>query len=98
MLYLASNTMYYRWPCSSGKASAKKPRVLNSVFALLLLLILAGHQGPASPCYSSPSAAQIWRRIETFANAAKGIVVHSQFQGFPYLAMKLPFVKDEDFA
>jgi len=98
-LYLASNTLATSMAVFIRQGFGKEALAWNSVFAFLLLLVLAGHQGPAfTLLLFSFIAAQIWRRIETFRNARKGIVVHSYYAGFPYLAMKVPFVKDEQFA
>jgi len=41
---------------------------------------------------------QIGQRIRTFWNFRKGIVIHSQYAGYPYLAMMVPFVRRQSTA
>src|SRR4051812_4076551 len=37
----------------------------------------------------------VYRRIETFRLLGKGRILHSRYQGYPWLAMKFPFVRRE---
>ena len=67
----------------------------NSLVAFFLLLFL----GAADPAFGyfaiAFTFAQVFRRVETFRLLRGGAVLHSQYAGFPYWAMKLPFVKSE---
>lgn len=42
--------------------------------------------------------AQLMQRFRTWRMLAKGIPIHSKYAGFPYWAMKMPFVRSEQTA
>ncbi len=70
----------------------------NSVYALLVLIFLAA-QDPAFQIFLGLFfIAQVYRRIQTLLLLRRGVVWHSRYAGYPYLAMKCPFVRKEETA
>jgi len=96
LLYFASNVLATSIAVFIRRGFGREALSWNSLFAFLLLLFLAGAEGPAFVLFAGAfTAAQIYRRIETFRIIRGGGIVHSQYAGYPYVAMKVPFVKTE---
>ena len=70
------------------------------LFTTILLLVVAGEDrsGLGTLYFFAWLAAVIFRRIETFMLMKKGTIIHSQYAGYPWLAMRFPFVRKESFA
>lgn len=95
-LYLVANVLATSVGVFIRRGFGKEALGWNSVFAFLLLAWLGSIEGPAFMVFLLAFVgAQICRRIETFRMVRQGHVIHSQYAGFPYWAMKVPFVKNE---
>lgn len=72
----------------------------NSLIAFFVLFFLAGAANDMVFFYLlvAFTFGQITRRLETFRIYRNGHVLHSQYAGFPYWAMKVPFVKSQKLA
>jgi hypothetical protein len=68
----------------------------NSLCAIVVLIFLAGEDRAFLGYVVLFLFAQIWRRVETFRLLRSGIVLHSRYPGYPYWAMKVPFVTSEE--
>jgi hypothetical protein len=70
----------------------------NGVLAFCLLWYMACTEKGMNWYFAAWFIALIYRRIETFRMLGKGQVIHSRYSGYPWLAMKVPFVRSEQTA
>lgn len=100
LLYFAANVLATSVAVFIRRGFGKEAIAWNSLAAFLTLFFLAGAAGDISFFYFlvAFTFAQICRRVETFRIIRNGHVLHSQYAGFPYWAMKVPFVKSEKVA
>jgi hypothetical protein len=68
---------------------------LNALAAFVMILLYAGETRDPAMIYFFYAwlLAVIAQRLETWRLVRKGWVEHSRYAGYPWLAMKLPFIK-----
>jgi hypothetical protein len=71
---------------------------LNGFFALLLLIVVAASVPDMQGYLGLWIIAVVLQRIATFRNRYRGLVVHSRYGGYPWLAMRMPLVRRESTA
>ena len=100
LVYFVSNVFATSIGVFIRKDFGKEALGFNSLFAFIAMVLIAGDSPDKAFGYFVIAfvGMQIYRRIETFRLCRKGDVIHSQYAGYPYLAMKVPFVKSEKVA
>ena len=96
LVYLAANVLATTVAVFIRRGFGKEALAFNSLIALILLYVLSASEGRGFLVFAGLFlVAQIWRRIETLRLLRRGAILHSRYPGFPYWAMKVPFVKSE---
>lgn len=96
LIYLAANVLATSVAVFIRRGFGKEALALNSLLAFVLLILLSASEGRAFLLFAVAFLfAQIWRRIETFRLIRRGVILHTRYPGYPYWAMKMPFVKTE---
>lgn len=70
----------------------------NGLGAFLLLICLAASQPGMGWYFLAWLVMQIYRRVETLRMWMRGQVTHSRYAGDPWLAMRIPFCRDDQSA
>ena len=73
---------------------------INAFIAgLMILLTYAATGDPAMKAFLVMwLVAQIVQRVRSFRNKRRGMRIHSRYAGYPWLAMRVPFVRSETVA
>lgn len=71
---------------------------INALFAFILLVLLAGSVPDMHGYFLLWFVALVMQRLITLRNVRRGLVVHSRYGGYPWLAMKMPWVRKESTA
>ncbi len=96
LLYLVANVLATTVAVFIRRGFGKEALAFNSLIALIVLYVLSASEGRAFLVFAGLFLiAQIWRRIETMRLIRRGAIIHSRYPGFPYWALKVPFVKSE---
>jgi hypothetical protein len=100
VLYFAANVLATSIAVFIRRGFGREALSWNSLFAFGALFFLAGAAKDIGFVFFliAFTVGQICRRAETFKIAKNGHVLHSQYAGFPYWAMKVPFVRSEKIA
>jgi len=99
ILYFVANVLATSVAVFIRRNFGREALGLNSLGAVLVLYTLSASEGPGFLVFVAAFiVAQVWRRIETFRLIRRGAVIHSRYPGYPYWAMKVPFVKSEKVA
>jgi len=99
VLYLVANVLATSVAVFIRRGFGREALGFNSLIAVIVLYTLSASEGRGFLIFTGAFiVAQVWRRIETFRLIRKGAIIHSRYAGYPYLAMKVPFVKSEKMA
>ncbi len=96
LIHLAANVLATSVAVFIRRGFGKEALALNSILAFVLLIVLSASEEQGFLLFAVAFLfAQIWRRIETFRLIRRGVILHTRYAGYPYWAMKVPFVKTE---
>lgn len=99
ILYFAANVLATSVAVFIRRNFGREALGFNSLGALVVLYTLSASEGRGFLVFAGAFiVAQVWRRIETFRLIRSGAILHSCYPGYPYWAMKVPFVKSEKVA
>jgi hypothetical protein len=70
----------------------------NGLLATLLLLVISPSVPDMPGYFALWLFALVMQRLITLRNARRGLIVHSRYAGYPWLAMKMPLVRKESTA
>jgi hypothetical protein len=94
MLYFVANVHFMCFCPFLRRRMGVEGFGLAGLVALIVLTVWSPFAGPLMYLWLLLwFLAVIYRRVESFRLARKGVAIHSRFAGEPWLALKMPFVK-----
>jgi len=98
VIYMACNVHATCIAVFLRRGFGKEALAWNGFLAFWLLILLGGGDVAFLYYFACWLVALIAQRIRTLAMLRKGVVIHTRYAGYPYWAMKVPFVRSEDTA
>jgi hypothetical protein len=71
---------------------------MNGVLATLLMIVVCASVPDMHGYFFLWFFALLMRRAQTLRNVHRGVITHSRYEGYPWLAMKVPFIRRESTA
>jgi hypothetical protein len=95
LLYLAADSLATTVAVLIRRGFGKEALSWNSLFAFIALLFMASEHRAFLIVLGVFTLGQVCRRFETYRLIRKGVILHTRYPGYPYAAMRLPFVRSE---